>query len=558
LLVAALSLAPPFVALSFAQAYVERHKEREHRREQTILIARQATGEVETAIASALPLLEALRAQSQVGDAGEGCRAALRNTLRGASGYSDIIRVSAEDRLVCSALGLEDGDGLGGGEWIDELRAGAEFAVSDVFIGPISQRPLMLAGAPVAGREGGYNGAVAISIDLGAISDLTEAAYMPAGAVVALADRSGRVFSNAEGLGADRAPIEAIVRAVAMQGATWEHAAAELSGRDVVVAPLIGGTVLAIVPIDQLGWFDWGMADIGRIVFLPFLTWLLAITAMALATDGIVLRWVLYLSRAAQLYAGGRIDAGPERAQGPPAEFRELAVTMSDMADRVAEREAEREAEAHDALGSKMLLLKEIHHRVKNNLQIIISLLNIQIAASTEAATIAALVEARARINALAVVHRCLDEAGDQRLVRLKLFLGELITQIGAASGAIRHNVAIALEVEDLTLPPEAAVPLALFTAEAVTNAFKHAYKGRARGKLRIRVRREGGALVRLDIEDDGVGISGPEAENRGVGRSLMAAFARQLEGETNVGCSDLGGARTTLIFPAPADRSGT
>jgi two-component sensor histidine kinase len=132
------------------------------------------------------------------------------------------------------------------------------------------------------------------------------------------------------------------------------------------------------------------------------------------------------------------------------------------------------------------------------------------------------------------------------------------MAQIGTASGAIRHNVVMELEVEDLTLSPEAAVPLALFTAEAVTNAFKHAYKGRKGGRLLIRVRREGDELVRLDVEDDGVGLSGSEADNRGVGSSLMTAFARQLEGETEIGRSDLGGARTTLIFPAPAGSSGT
>jgi two-component sensor histidine kinase len=71
-------------------------------------------------------------------------------------------------------------------------------------------------------------------------------------------------------------------------------------------------------------------------------------------------------------------------------------------------------------------------------------------------------------------------------------------------------------------------------------------------------VRREGDELVRLDVEDDGVGLSGSEADNRGVGSSLMTAFARQLEGETEIGRSDLGGARTTLIFPAPARSSGT
>jgi two-component sensor histidine kinase len=554
LLVVALSLSPPFLALSVAEAYVVRHEAREHRREQTLLIARQASREVETAIAGAPPLLDVLRSQSQVSDAQEGCRAALRNTLREASGYSDIIRVSADDRLVCSALDREDGEPLGGGAWIDELRAGADFAVSDVFLGAISQRPVLLAGAPVAGREGGYDGSVAVLIDVAAIPGFKDVESAPTGAIVALTDQSGHVLSGVERLGADRVPIEIIERAGEQQSTVWRDAGAALAGRDVVVAPLIGGAVFAVVSIDRPGWFEWDAANFGGVVIMPLVAWLLAITTVAFAIDQLVLPWVLYLSRTAQLYAGGRTDMGPARTHKTPAEFRELAVTMNDMADRVAERQAE----VHDTLGHKTLLLKEIHHRVKNNLQVIISLLNIQIANSTEATTVGALEEARARINALALVHKCLDEAEGLQLVRLKPFFGDLINQIGAASGALRHNVAVALDVDDLTLAPDAAVPLALFTAEAVNNAFKHAYGGRKAGRLRIRVRREEDSRVRLDVEDDGIGFSSSELGNRGVGSSLMTAFARQLEGETEIGRSDLGGARTTLVFPLPAESSGT
>jgi hypothetical protein len=136
----------------------------------------------------------------------------------------------------------------------------------------------------------------------------------------------------------------------------------------------------------------------------------LALVSVWLAVDHYVLRWLGYLRRIAAVYGGGRLDVVPVRARNAPGEIRELANTMGEMAASLEKQQNELEAsvEQRGALASS-----EIHHRVKNNLQIIVSLLNLQAGRMTDGEGRTALMEARRRINALSLVHRSLYEADD-------------------------------------------------------------------------------------------------------------------------------------------------
>src|SRR5690606_22899928 len=133
--------------------------------------------------------------------------------------------------------------------------------------------------------------------------------------------------------------------------------------------------------------------------------------------------------------------------------------------------------------------------------------LNIQLSNTQNVGTITALQEIRARINALALVHRSLYEAEDLRLVQLKPFFTDLLDQLATASGAGRFHVDIDAAIDAVELKPNEAVPLALFVTETVINAFAHAFSGREGGRIRVGISRRDGRL-RLDVEDDGVGLA--------------------------------------------------
>ena len=109
--------------------------------------------------------------------------------------------------------------------------------------------------------------------------------------------------------------------------------------------------------------------------------WLLALLCVSLAVDFFVLRWLSYLGRMARLYGSGRLGLQPVRASRAPAEIRTLAETMASMANDLEARTAELENEAEQ----RGALLREIHHRVKNNLQVTMSFLNIQARRTSDA-----------------------------------------------------------------------------------------------------------------------------------------------------------------------------
>jgi two-component sensor histidine kinase len=165
-----------------------------------------------------------------------------------------------------------------------------------------------------------------------------------------------------------------------------------------------------------------------------------------------------------------------------------------------------------DSLAEKDALMREIHHRVKNNLQIITSLLNMQQRALTDPAAKAAMNDTRQRITALAQIYRALYQGPDLKRVDLRPFLEELTAQLLAGdmstSGAVRTEV----HADPLVIDPDRLAPIALFAVEAITNAQKHALRARRHAVGDFFVR---GEEAELSIGDDGPARPGPRRRRR-------------------------------------------
>jgi two-component sensor histidine kinase len=192
------------------------------------------------------------------------------------------------------------------------------------------------------------------------------------------------------------------------------------------------------------------------------------------------------------------------------------------MADTIVARDAS----LRESLAQKDALLREIHHRVKNNLQVITSLLNLQQRSLADPAGRAVLADTRQRISALALIYRALYQSEDLRRVDVRSFLEELIGQLINGEGPREEPVRAEVHADDLMMDPDKLAPFALFTVEAVTNAQKHAFSERG-GSITVRFEVRG-AEARLEVQDDGIGADAGTMTG-GVGRTLMNAFARQL-----------------------------
>jgi two-component sensor histidine kinase len=207
-----------------------------------------------------------------------------------------------------------------------------------------------------------------------------------------------------------------------------------------------------------------------------------------------------------------------------------------------------------ESLAHKDALMREIHHRVKNNLQVISSLLNMQQRSLQDPAARAAMSDTRQRITALSLIYRALYQSPDLKRVDVRQFLEELIAQLVAGDAAKGPLVRTELEADPLVIDPDKLAPLALWAVEAITNAQKHAFEGRG-GWLKVRFK-VGGAESVLEVEDDGPGAD-EKSTGQGVGRTLMTAFARQLRGQAEILRAESGGVIARLTFPTPEAADG-
>lgn len=209
----------------------------------------------------------------------------------------------------------------------------------------------------------------------------------------------------------------------------------------------------------------------------------------------------------------------------------------------------EAESRTRTALKEKEVLLHEVYHRVKNNLQIVASLLSRQAAATGDRHAAAVLQESRNRVHSMALVHQQLYQSGDLTRISVRPYLVALTCGLFQSYGVEPGR--LALEVEDLTFPIEAAIPVGLVVNELVTNAVKHAFPDGRRGQLSIRLALESADTCRLVVADDGCGRQDTDLARPGsLGLRVVSDLARQLGGQLEVDWR--AGAEFRLTFPFP------
>jgi two-component sensor histidine kinase len=256
---------------------------------------------------------------------------------------------------------------------------------------------------------------------------------------------------------------------------------------------------------------------------------LLGLTAVAVGTHVALVEPLDQLSRAVRKWrVGGSFNAGS--VSNAPLELRDLARSFADATQAVADHAARSEA----AVAQQELAMKEIHHRVKNNLQIVASLLNLQASRIRQPEAKAEFASARDRVRALATLHRHLYAHGEVHTINMRSFLTELCGQLFAAMGE-REGTRISLKIEasELEMSSDQAVPLSLIVTEAVSNALKYAFPGGRTGLVNVSLQTIGDEAA-LTISDNGVGIPAGKAETDtgvrdGIGLTLIRGFARQL-----------------------------
>lgn len=200
---------------------------------------------------------------------------------------------------------------------------------------------------------------------------------------------------------------------------------------------------------------------------------------------------------------------------------------------------AKNKIEIENALKEKEVLMREIHHRVKNNLQVVTSLLNLQSHYISDEKAYSAVQAGRNRVQSMALIHQFLyRDAGNLTSLKIKDYISELLTYIEDSNEKEETKIIVQQEVDDVELDIDTVVPLGLIINELVTNAYKYAFAGKQGGTIHVRFAHQPGSKTYLlAVTDDGIGLQ-PELtqkKSQSFGYRMIRAFTEKLEGKINI-----------------------
>ena len=402
---------------------------------------------------------------------------------------------------------------------------------------PISGTSVMFARHPVFGPDGSVVAFTAVSVPH---SQLTlrrnEDLELPPIMLVTF-NPAGEVITSSVGIEEARPLLPQNRSLAALAGGrslTFTDLARDGGERVFSVVPLVPDTLYALGswPAEALpGSLSWSSLPPWVV---PVLMWLVSLGVALLAAERLVVRHIKSLTRSIISFARGDRMLSGLHFENAPVEIREAGQAFDGMRESILRDEAQLE----DTVHQKEVLLREVHHRVKNNLQLIASIMNLQArrAMSPEARYL--IKRLNERVMSLATIHKSLYQTSGVADVSADELLSDILEQMIKMGTGVDNRFAVETRLEPLRMTPDQAVPLALLVTEALTNALKYApSEGPTRPTLALSLVMAGPGGAELKISNSRSTTEEkeerPEFEERGsgLGSQLIEAFVRQLGG---------------------------
>jgi len=537
----------PAAALALVQGWDRVQRDVADARELLVQTAKATASDTENLLVSEEQILRSLSNRPEVRDGTAECARSLEDALKGLSYFTNIGRMNADGDVLCAAVAPPPGTNVSSRPWWPNADQRMGFFVTPQTYSNIAKRNVLVGVLPLQNSARKFDGVMVVTLDVQWLDLMLRGKQLMPGAIAAVFDSAGTLVASNNHEAAEKI-FSPRVRSASIESELLSTTGPSGEGYSYTVVPLSQNHAYAAFAMRNQDLFSGTYFHVATDLLLPVLMLGAASLAIWIATERLVTKWIVYLRRIASAYGHGHYAIRPVALEDAPSEFRLLGETFSNMAAAVQDRDRR----LRDAVAQKSLLIKETHHRVKNNLQIVMSLLSLQAGQLKDPAVQSALKQAQIRVNALALVHRILHEIEELDAVDLKPLIEDLAHQIQEGFGADRRDLNLELEIASRLVPSDLAVPLTLFTVEALTNAFKHAYPpGTRGGHIRVVLLPIDDGKLRLAVEDYGTGPPA-EAATGGIGSRLIKAFGQQVGGIADVRARDGGGTVVELIFSDP------
>ncbi len=490
-----------------------------------------------TARALARPTLERL-------DDLDSCRGLLADTVERAGVFSFAGFTDTDGMMACASNGSPQD--FSDTPVLHRMMEDRRAVVRRSEAGVVSGRPVLIATHPVF-EDGTLHGFLSIAIGEDSVAWLTASTDEETGLRTVLLNRWGEVLSAGDG---EEAIDELLPEGIDPADVTTSTPAV-FDGRTRAGDRAVF-TVATVVPgqLHVLGVWDPDAAAAAGLggtippVLFALLMWLASIATVYVAMHYLVIRHLRHMGQQMRRFALGSRTPPEPVPDGIAGELRDLQSTFIKMAALVTRDEEELSralADRETALAEKTLLLKEVHHRVKNNLQLIASILNLQMRRLRDDRTRRVLQNVQDRVISLATIHRNLYQSDEISALRADHLLDELLRHLFSIGAEASGGAELQTDLAPVTLEADQLVPLSLLLTEAVTNALKYAGRQGGGAWVRVELQAEAGEVtlrVTNSIPgdgDDGAASDG-DISSTGLGGELITAFAAQLGAQLDHG----------------------
>ena len=440
--------------------------------------------------------------------------------------------IGADGRVVCSNRRDMIGD-VADGPLLRRVQSTGVAAIGLVRSARFDSQQIFATAAPVdvSGERWFVGAARTVAPVIARAEDLSARRD----AFFVMTDSEGRILAH-YGATLNRGEEQALRRVLGGGADTWSSSAFTLAGGWAVIAPLQPNSIYLLRGWrpEPATWLERG--EFAFALLFPLLLWIAAVAAVWWAVEAFVARPLSTLEDLGRAYARGQTTANEEEMlRGAPMEIASLRRTMAAMAKTLVGREAR----LAEALREEQALLHEVHHRVKNNLQMMASILSIQSRLAQDESEARGLLRANERVHILAIAHAHIYESGEVHDVALHEMALEVARTLIGSRGAL---VRLKTELEPAQARADEAVAFAFLIGEAMSIAIEAvSAKTAAEVNLTLRVTAEGGRLLRITAYDADIETAPAPAAVR-----LIEAFARQLSATLNSSEAGL----IEIVFP--------
>ena len=447
----------------------------------------------------------------------------------------DAKRIDRNGTILCAMVPFDHAVSIAGRSWWHDPATRKGLALNGPFTDVLTGKSVIQVSLPIFTPAGQFDGVISTSIDAELLRQIMARQMSGSGASAIVAANGAVLVKTGSPFGdpSPRFDVAHVSDISDASGQRWVYTSSPLSQRLYVVyaEPLSG--IFSALRLQYI--FS---------LLSPIIVILWTCLAIWAALYWFVLRWLDRLKRMTLAFAAGDYSAADPSMSAAPRELRALGEELQAMARSISARDGT----LRDHVAANNAMVHEVNHRVKNNLQMVMSFLGIQAVRTSNLQARRAITQAETRVGAMATIARLLYDyraGGEQGEVDFGLLLDQLISQWRNRAPA---TIALSTDVQPAVLPLDVAVPLSLFALEAVANAQSHAFGRKLEGDIVVSFEGNEQRGV-LSVVDNGRGFDVNRA-SAGLGQELLESYAGQVGGELSIHSSHDFGTVVRLAYP--------